>query len=232
MYISKKAMIKNKSNLIVTYRLNQADIIYIDTFITATGTVDVGGFMPWPGAHTIATNCTTEGTIDASGVTGTDNFIGGFFGNLGWNCDLGQMGHEITNYHADVDIISGGAPAGGFVGSATNSNDQSMYATFINCSASGDVTNVSGIAGGFAGEADRGDYDDCSANGTVVGAVAGGFIGHIKDVTAKYDGRYPAGTRPYLVDEIFIDNCTGSSGLIFIGKIDEGTKVTIDGVMQ
>lgn len=214
--------------------VKNCDVSGID--ITATGTVDIGGFMVWPGGHTTATNCTTAGVIDATGVTGADYYVGGFFGNLGWNCDLGQMGHKITDCSADVDIISGGAPAGGFVGSATNSNDYSMYATFENCSASGDVTNTNGAAGGFAGDADRGVYTNCTATGKISGSkFAGGFIGHIVDVEPKYDSRYPAGTRDYLVDEITISGCTGSANVTgpdgkaadIVGYIDAGTKVTL-----
>ena len=91
---------------------------YID--ITAKGYVDIGGFMPWPGGHTIAENCSVSGKIDATGVDETCR-VGGFFGNLGWNCDLGHMGHEITDCTADVDIVTKKAPAGGFVGTERRS---------------------------------------------------------------------------------------------------------------
>ena len=204
-----------------------------DINITASGNVDVAGFVAWPGAHTILENCTTEGTINATGVTGENNSVGGFFGNLGWNADLGQKGHVVTNCSADVDVISGGAPAGGFVGSATNLNNASMYAEFYNCVATGDVTNTNGYAGGFAGDADRGLYNNCNASGKVTGNYAGGFIGAIEDVTPKYDHRYPAGTRDYLVDEIFITNCVGSVsvngttvGNNMVAFTAEGTNVT------
>lgn len=178
--------------------------------VTATGTVEVGGFICWPGAHTIAENCSTQGKINASGVTSTDNFVGGFFGNLGWNCDLGQQGHQITGCTADVDIVSGGAPAGGFVGSATNSKNASMYAEFTNCTATGDVTNANGCAGGFAGDADRGIYTGCKATGTVNGKIAGGFIGKVEDVNPGYDHRYPADTRDYDANQIKLDGCNAA----------------------
>ena len=74
------------------------------------------------------------------------------------------MGHVLNACSADVDIITNLAAAGGFVGSATNSNNSSMYATFNNCSASGNITcNEGGTAdiGGFAGNADRGVYNAC-----------------------------------------------------------------------
>ena len=195
--------------------------------IVASGLVDVGGFIAWPGAHTeYAINCHTQGVIDVTGVTSADCFAGGFFGNLGWNCDLGYMGHVVTDCSADVDIITKVASAGGFVGSATNSNNNSMYATFTNCSASGDITAVEGATadiGGFAGDADRGVYTDCSATGTVTNngtGYAGGFIGYIEDTSPKYDGRYPAGTRDYLVDVQTFDNCTGSMDPFFGGVAD------------
>ena len=205
-------------------KMKDCDITGID--ITASGLVDVGGFIAWPGAHTeYADNCHTQGRIDASGVTSADCFAGGFLGNLGWNCDLGYMGHLITDCTADVDIITKVASAGGFVGSATNSNDNSMYATFNNCVANGDVTCVEGGSapvGGFAGDADRGDYTNCVADGVVTNdgsGFSGGFIGEIKDTQMKYDNRYPSGTRPYLADVITFTSCDAEGS--FVGKVAE-----------
>lgn len=195
--------------------------------ITAKGYVDIGGFMPWPGGHTIAENCSVSGKIDATGVDETCR-VGGFFGNLGWNCDLGHMGHEITDCTADVDIVTKKAPAGGFVGTATNSNGNSMYATFKGCNALGDVICVEGgtaSIGGFAGVADRGYYENCSASGTVSGgAVNGGFIGTVKHIDAKYDGRYPIGTREYEVEQITVVSCNGTADSEFIGMDDQSNK--------
>ena len=195
--------------------------------ITAAGNVDIGGFMPWPGGHTIAENCSASGKIDATGVNETCR-VGGFFGNLGWNCDLGQMGHNITNCTADVDIVTKNAPAGGFVGTATNINGNSMYATFNGCKALGDVICVEGgtaSIGGFAGVADRGYYENCSASGTVSGgAVNGGFIGTVKHIDAKYDSRYPVGTRDYDVEQITVVSCNGTAGSDFIGMDDQSNK--------
>ncbi len=198
-----------------------SDVTGID--VTAVGLVDVGGFIAWPGAHTTAENCTAQGKIDVTGVTSADCFAGGFFGNLGWNADLGKMGHVVTGCSADVDIITNVAAAGGFVGSATNSNNASMYATFTDCSASGDITsNGTAPVGGFAGDADRGTYSNCSATGTVVGAngVSGGFIGYVSDVTPSYDSRYPAGTRDYAVECVTFTDCTETSELPFFGDVD------------
>jgi|GEM_PF-1092498 len=195
--------------------------------ITAAGNVDIGGFMPWPGGHTIADDCSVSGKIDATGVSDKGS-AGGFFGNLGWNCDLGHMGHVITNCTADVDILTKNAPAGGFVGTATNSNNASMYATFKDCKALGDVTCVEGgtaSIGGFAGVADRGYYENCSASGTVSGgAVSGGFIGTVKHIDANYDHRYPVGTRSYEVEQITVKSCTGADGLSLIGTDDQSNK--------
>jgi len=133
--------------------------------ITATGTVDVGGFIADPGAHTIANNCTTEGKIDATGIT--SGSAGGFLADYGWNNnESNKGGHKFTNCSADVDIITKTAPAGGFVGSATNDNNRNMPATLSGCKATGTVTLVEGGTaniGGFAGEADRGTYTNCTA---------------------------------------------------------------------
>ena len=169
-------------------KMINCDVTGID--ITASGAVIVGGFIACPGAHTTAENCTAQGKIDATGLT--DGCAGGFFGDLGWNCNLGKVGHKITGCTADVDIRTKDVPAGGFVGSATNSNERSMYATFTGCEAKGDITGIAGgtaPVGGFAGDADRGDYMNCTASGNVSGSVAGGFIGKILDTNPAYDGR-------------------------------------------
>ncbi len=51
--------------------------------VTARGHVDFGGFVCWPGAHTVATNCHTQGKVDASGITNTECAVGGFFQQFG-----------------------------------------------------------------------------------------------------------------------------------------------------
>ena len=100
--------------------------------VTASGLVTVGGLIARPGAHTTVKNCTTEGKIDVTGVTSTDYSAGGLFGNLGWNNnESSRGGHKVSDSTANVDIITKIAPAGGFVGSATNENDRNMAATFI-----------------------------------------------------------------------------------------------------
>lgn len=151
--------------------------------IVAAGNVSIGGFIANPGAHTTLKNCRTEGKIDATGLT--EGEVGGFLGDLGWNDDLGAKGgHQITDCIAKVDIVTNVASAGGFVGSATNSNNRSMPATFQNCTAEGSVRSVgSAHIGGFAGEADRGTYVHCTVNGTIGGQAAGedNFIGYIRE---------------------------------------------------
>lgn len=188
-----------------TPSIADCDVTGLD--ITVSGTVDAAGFIAWPGAHTTVSSCTTQGAIDASGVTSADCPTGGFFANLGWNCDLGNKGHSITGCTAAVDIVGGVASAGGFVGSASNSYNRSMFAEFTNCVALGGVTSKSGIAGGFAGDADRGVYTNCSAAGDVTGSTAGGFIGEVKDITPSYDSRYPAGTRDYDANRVKLESC-------------------------
>lgn len=146
--------------------------------ITASGWVQIGGFIAAPGAHTTAVNCSAQGKIDATGLT--DGVVGGFLGDLGWNDDLADKGgHKLIACKADVDITTATVTAGGFVGSATNSKGRSMTATFVDCVASGDITlTAEAWIGGFAGEADRGTYIRCQALGTVTGAEQIPFIGY------------------------------------------------------
>lgn len=160
-------------------KLQDCNVNGID--IIANGNVWIGGFISSPGAHTVLDNCHASGKIDASGLT--EGTVGGFFGDLGWNDDLAlQGGHKVTNCTADVDITTKTVSAGGFVGTATNSNNRSMPATFTDCVAHGDIIVADrGTAnvGGFAGNADRGTYIRCVADGTVAGESANddNFIG-------------------------------------------------------
>lgn len=162
-------------------KLTNCTVTGID--IVGSGYLNIGGFIANPGAHTTVENCSTQGKIDAYGVT--SGYSGGFLADLGWNDNLGQKGgHKITNCTADVDIGTRTTSAGGFVGSATNSNDRTMPATFTNCVVNGDITVTgTGYAGGFAGDADRGTYNNCTVNGTVAGVAASGdnFFGHVHE---------------------------------------------------
>ena len=89
----------------------------------------------------------------------------------------------MTNCSADVDIVTGGSTAGGFIGSTTayhpkDDGNRNMPLTIINCTASGDVTVADGktaTVGAFAGEAERGTFKNCTATGT------GDFIGKVWD---------------------------------------------------
>ncbi len=158
-------------------RFNNCTVTGLD--ITATGEVDVGGFIGYPGSVTFAENCTTEGKIDVSGVTSADNFAGGFFGNYGWGDNVGKGDHKVTSCSADVDITTKYASAGGFVGSGTNSEGFNKNITLTNCDAKGTVTLVDGGTaniGGFAGNTDRGIYINCSAaQKPFIGKVLDGY---------------------------------------------------------
>lgn len=145
-------------------RFNNCSVTGLD--VTATGKVDVGGFMCYPGSYTYAENCTVEGKIDVTGVTSADNFAGGFFGDYGWGDNVGKGDHMVTNCVADVDVTTQIATAGGFVGSGTNSENKNKNITLTNCTVKGTVTRVEGgtaTIGGFVGEADRGHYINCFA---------------------------------------------------------------------
>ncbi len=193
------------------------DISGID--VTASGAVTVGGFIARPGAHTTAQKCTTEGKIDVTQVTDQNESAGGFFGNLGWNNnESSRGGHKLTDCSANVDIITKIAPAGGFIGSATNEQDYNMAINITNCNAYGDITATEGATaniGAFAGEADRGTYTNCSASGDVVNngtGTAGQFIGEVEKRHAM----------------AFTDcNYTGESETTFIGDQEDDAVVTI-----
>ncbi len=209
-------------------RLENCHVSGID--ITAIGNhVYIGGFIFSTGAHTLVTNCTTEGKIDATGVT--NGFAGGFLGRLGWNDSLGNQykGHIITSCSADVDITADTIPTGGFVASAMNTKNRNMYAAFEACTVTGSVTSRNGIAGGFAGIADRGAYTGCKVSSAVSGATAGGFIGKISDTDFSESSKNSDMAHyGHYADEIRISDCS-VAGRIFgtervcglIGEIGE-----------
>ena len=147
--------------------------------VVATGTVDVGGFICYPGSWTYATNCTTEGKIDVSGVTSAKNYAGGFFGDYGWGDNISKGDHKVTDCVADVDVITNVATAGGFIGSGINTEKKNKNITLTNCEAKGTVTCVEGgtaVIGGFVGNTDRGIYVNCSAaQAPFIGAVNDGY---------------------------------------------------------
>ena len=201
-------------------RFNDCSVSGLD--VTATGKVDVGGFMCYPGSYTYAENCTAEGKIDVSGVTSYACFAGGFFGNYGWGDNVGKGNHMVTNCSADVDITTKIAAAGGFVGSGTNSEGRNKNITLTNCTASGDITCVEGGTadiGGFFGNADRGTYENCSASGKVTN--------NGPDNDTGYDGQF-GGEIINNSFTVILDGCnatgTATSGK-FIGNIAEGANV-------
>ncbi|MBO5014297.1 MAG: hypothetical protein J6C92_00655 [Bacteroidaceae bacterium] len=161
---------------------NNCDVTGLD--IVAKGEVQLGGFVGDAGAHTIANNCTVEGKIDASGVIDDRSFIGGFIADSGWNNnESNKGGHKLTNCSADVDIITGGSTAGGFIGSTTayhsDGGNRNMPITMTNCKATGTVTVANGATatiGGFAGEAERGTFKNCSTtSNTFIGKIWDGY---------------------------------------------------------
>ena len=158
-------------------RFNNCSVSGLD--VTATGTVNVGGFMCAPGSYTYAEDCTVEGKIDVSGVTSANNYAGGFFGDYGWGDNVGKGDHKVTNCVADVDITTKYASAGGFVGSGTNSEGRNKNITLTNCEAKGTVSLVDGgtaNVGGFAGQTDRGIYINCfAAQDPFIGKVLDGY---------------------------------------------------------
>ena len=158
-------------------KFNNCNVTGLD--VTATGKVDVGGFICYPGSITFAENCTTEGKIDVSDVTSADNYAGGFFGDYGWGDNIRKGDHKVTSCSADVDITTKYASAGGFVGSGTNSEGRNKNITLTNCEAKGIVTLVEGGTaniGGFAGQTDRGIYINCSAaQNPFIGKVLDGY---------------------------------------------------------
>ena len=158
-------------------RFNNCSVSGLD--VTATGTVNVGGFMCAPGSYTYAENCTVEGKIDVSGVTSANNYAGGFFGDYGWGDNVGKGDHKVTACSANVDIATKYASAGGFVGSGTNSEGRNKNITLTNCKAEGTVSLVEGgtaNVGGFAGQTDRGIYINCSATqDPFIGKVMDGY---------------------------------------------------------
>ncbi|MBE7068794.1 MAG: hypothetical protein E7381_05785 [Clostridiales bacterium] len=158
-------------------RFNNCTVTGLD--IVATGIVDVGGFICYPGSITFAENCSAEGKIDVSGVTSPDSFAGGFFSDYGWGDNISKGDHKVTSCYADVDITTKVATAGGFVGSGTNSEGRNKNITLTNCEAKGAVTVVEGgsaIIGGFAGQTDRGIYVNCTAaQAPFIGKVIDGY---------------------------------------------------------
>ena len=201
--------------------------------VTATGRVDVGGFMAHPGSYTYATNCTVAGKIDVTGVTSSENYAGGFFGDYGWGDNVGKGDHKVTNCTVDVDIITNVATAGGFIGSGINTENKNKNITLTNCVANGTVSCVEGgtaTIGGFVGYTDRGAYENCTA-------AQEPFIGKVKedstlDNTSSYvaivNGTYYADFAAAMAAAEAGDTITLVADIALSETITNTKKVTLD----
>lgn len=214
--------------------------------LTVSGGKDtcVSGFVAVPGAFINASNCSAQGTINASQMTDSNAKVGGFLADFGWGAASFDWSNSpcsvVTNCSADVDITSGGAVAGGFVAytDASKNDGDNRHFRFENCTANGNVTNTNGIAGGFVGIANRAEYHNCKANGLVNGKTAGGFIGEVRDWKPTYrkesDKTNFKNTFGYYSNQILLDGCKAkgtvlgseqAGGLIGnVGKSLNGTE--------
>ncbi len=172
---------------------SNCDVTGID--FTVSGKVKAGGFTACPKSPAKVTNCTAQGKINAIGVTDAAMSVGGFYamGTVEWAENTSDW-HRLENCTADVDIVSGGATAGGFFGTMGESGKQQPV-QLTNCTAKGDVSNETGIVGGFigttvgnnktaansAGElpSEATSLTGCVSTGKVEGKVAGGFAGEV-----------------------------------------------------
>ncbi len=163
--------------------------------MTVSGNSYVGGFISYVKAVCKVVTCTTQGKIDASGVTNPDRYVGGFMGhgNPEWQ-ENPNVWHMLKGCTASVDIVSGGAIAGGMIG--MTGGGLSHIVQMEDCTVTGNVSNPSGIAGGLIGQShgsttrasgdnnpitdpNAGRIYNCKTTGTVVGQVAGGLIGKV-----------------------------------------------------
>ena len=210
--------------------------------ITVTGSSNVGGITSGY-AETIS-NCTTSGTIKASGNVRN---IGGIIGYL--------SGSQITNCNSSMNIISSdyGQYIGGLIGNISNpcaisqsystgsitaanssyvggfiGHTEGYGSTTINsCYTTGNVTG-SNYVGGFIGYAyarnNSGDsyyslyIEKCFASGNVTGSNAsntGGFVGYAFEASSS-------DTNP-MDGDIYIRTCY-ASGTVSSGKGFYGTS--------
>ena len=213
--------------------------------ITVTGSSNVGGITSGY-AETIS-NCTTSGTIKASGNVRN---IGGIIGYL--------SGSQITNCNSSMNIISSdyGQYIGGLIGNISNpcaisqsystgsitaanssyvggfiGHTEGYGSTTINsCYTTGNVTG-SNYVGGFIGYAyarnNSGDsyyslyIEKCFASGNVTGSNAsntGGFVGYAFEASSS-------DTNP-MDGDIYIRTCY-ASGTVSSGKGFYGTSNAI-----
>lgn len=195
----------------------------------------IGGFVGTSRRKYAAENCSAQGKIMASNKEGANVFAGGFAGGAngvdteqmnGWSYD--EKAATYTNCTAVVDIVATGTVyAGGFAGiagssfTANSTYHEGLNVEFTGCTANGTIT-ADGVAGGFAGNANRGVFTECDASETTVsGSVSGGFIGSLGKVLSVTAG----GT--YVAD---IKQCTGSATAAdFLGETNNTitTKVAV-----
>lgn len=195
----------------------------------------IGGFVGTSRRKYAAENCSAQGKIMASNKEGANVFAGGFAGGAngvdteqmnGWSYD--EKAATYTNCTAVVDIVATGTVyAGGFAGiagssfTANSTYHEGLNVEFTGCTANGTIT-ADGVAGGFAGNANRGVFTECDASETTVnGSVSGGFIGSLGKVSSVTAG----GT--YVAD---IKQCTGSATAAdFLGETNNTitTKVAV-----
>ncbi|MDO5042793.1 MAG: S-layer homology domain-containing protein, partial [Slackia sp.] len=170
----------------------------------------VGGFIGTTGKIADFNACSVTGSIDAA------DSAGGFVGDLGWvSLSDENLDHKITfdACTADVDV-SAQNTAGGFVGlsrvtysTAGKNSPEKSTAAFGECVASGNVVSRGGVAGGFVGSGDRGEFSRCAVRGAVSGPIAGGFQG---EVTAN-DFDAEADSHTTLIS---IENCSVSGTVL------------------
>lgn len=194
--------------------LKNCSVTGLDFTINGIGDTMVSGFISIPGSYITATNCSTQGTINASQMTDSKSGVGGFFSDFGWYGTT-DVTSKLTNCSADVTITSGGAMAGGFVAYAHITQDSptdvdNKQFRFDNCTASGNVINPNGFAGGFVGVGDRGEYLNCTATGLVSGKIAGGFIGEVRDWKPTYPDKNVAAFQKnfgYDANQVKLSGC-------------------------
>lgn len=139
-------------------KINNFNVSDLDiTVYGADGTesIRVGGLVAVPGAQTDISNSSVSGKITAKDATDSTR-VGGFMGDCGWNQSTTTT-HTITNSSTNVSIDAGSAIAGGFLGSAANSNSGTARPiSFENCSAAGSISGQDGKIGGLIGNVPSG----------------------------------------------------------------------------
>jgi len=170
-----------------TFKTVDCDIKGLDIRLNGTGKYSVAGAID-VAYHAYSENCTTQGRVVDNGGN-VKTVIGGFI-NAPRRDDDFNVGVQIIDCSADVDIISENATVGGFIGLADSVKNENTVVNIENCHSTGDVTGR--IAGGFAGvistaatEATSAreliyNITNCTASGIVRGSeMASGMIGEV-----------------------------------------------------